>query len=356
MKQLPLILLWVLAFMTWSCNSTEDDKAQQVVPSAVRRAMQVDVFVTQEQILRDIINATGSLLPNESVQIGPERAGKLVALHFNESSFVKEGDLLAKIDDEELLAQINRLRVQESMALREEERAAELRVIDAIPQDEFERLQNSREQIQAEIKLTQVQLDKTNIRAPFSGLVGLRNVSLGAYVSPSESIVELQQIHTLKLEFDIPEKNMRQVKIGQEVTFEIVGFDQPFTATIYATSTDITPSTRSYKVRARCSNRNGQLKPGNFAKVEVITGINQQAIMIPSDAVVPVIDGHRVFVAKSGKVEERTVNTGTREGIMIQIISGISQNDTVIVSGLLAISPGMPVQIGEIVDYSTHLN
>ncbi|MBK8504138.1 MAG: efflux RND transporter periplasmic adaptor subunit [Saprospiraceae bacterium] len=251
---------------------------------------------------------------------------------------------------------MNKLQVQERMALREEERASELRKIDAIPQDEFERLENNRAQIQAEIEVTQVQLKKTSIKAPFSGLVGLRNMSLGAYVGPSQSIVELQQTNPLKLEFDIPEKYMREVSMGQKVSFEIVGFEKPFEATIYATSTDISPTTRSFKVRARCPNPNGMLKPGNFAKVEVITGTNSHAIMLPSDAVVPVIDGQKVFLAKSGKVEERLVTTGAREGIMIEIVSGINANDTVIVSGLLAIAAGMPIEIGEIVDYSIHLN
>lgn len=351
-----LILTFMVSAMI-SCQSSEEDKpATPVAPTPASRAMDVDVFVAREQHLESIINATGSLLPNESVQVVPERAGKLVSLHFQEASFVNEGDLLAKIDDLELNAQLNKLKVQESIAIREEERAAELRKIDAIPQDEFERLQNSREQIQAEIKLTEVQLEKTNVKAPFSGIVGLRNVSLGAYVGPSQSIVELQQTNPLKLEFDVPEKYMQLIKPRQKVSFEIVGFEQPFTATVYATSTDVTPSTRSFKVRARCPNPNGLLKPGNFAKVEVITGTNEHAIMLPSDAVVPVIDGQKIFLAKSGKVEERLVTTGIREGIMIEIVSGVNPNDTVIVSGLLSVAPGMPLRVANIVDYSTNID
>jgi len=356
MKTQNLIVLYLLFILQMNCSSDEKSESQTSIPAPTTGPMAVDVYVAQEQILQNIINATGSLLANESVDIGPERAGKLVKLYFTESSYVKKGQLLAKIDDEELNAQLNQLKVEESMAIREEERAAELRKIDAIPQDEFERLQNSREQIQARIDLTQVQINKTNIKAPFSGLVGLRNVSLGAYVSPTQSIVELQQTNPLKLEFDIPEKYMREVDIGQKVSFEIIGFDEPFSATIYATSTAIASSTRSFKVRARCSNPKGLLKPGNFAKVEVITGTNSHAIMLPSDAVVPVIDGQKVFVAKSGQVEERMVTTGIREGIMIEVISGISHNDTIIVSGLLSIAPGMPVQVGEIVEFNTHLN
>lgn len=350
------LYLSLLLFTVLSCSSESEPGTQVPAPAPETRSMQVDVYVAKEKVLENIINATGSLLPNEAVQVAPERAGKLNEIYFKESSFVQQGELLAKIDDEELQAQLNKLLVQERMALREEERGEELRKIDAIPRDEFERLQNTREQIQAEINLVKVQIDKTNVRAPFSGTIGLRNVSLGAYVSPSQSIVELQQTDPLKLEFDVPEKYMREVHSGQKVTFNIVGFDDPFTATIYATSSEIAPTTRSFKVRARCNNPNGLLKPGNFAKVEVITGVNNQAIMLPSDAIVPVIDGQKVFVAKSGKVEERLVTTGIREGIMIEVTSGVEANDTIIVSGLLAVAAGMPIGIGQVITYDSHLN
>ncbi|NND34041.1 MAG: efflux RND transporter periplasmic adaptor subunit [Saprospiraceae bacterium] len=349
-----LMLLATFAGCQYIGNDTSEEKA--IVPQAPPPAMQVEGYAARAERLENIINATGSLLPNESVGISPERAGKLTDILFRESSQVKAGDLLAKIDDQELVAQLTKLKVQERIAMREEERAIELRKIEAIPQDEFERLQNTREQIQAEMKLLEVQIQKTEIRAPFSGLIGLRNLSLGAYVTPSESIADLQQTDPLKLEFDVPEKYMRQVNKGQKVAFDIVGFDQPFEAEIYATSVEVTPTTRTFKVRARSSNPNGLLRPGNFAKVEVITGVNEEAIMVPSDAVVPSIEGQKVFVARSGQVVQKMVETGIREGIMIEIVTGLMANDTVIVSGLLALSDGMVVKVSNLVDYNTHLN
>ncbi len=356
MKLDTLLLLLSVPLLLRCSYLGKGEEVPRSVASSPPPVTQVDGFVTQEEILQNVVNATGSLLPNESVQIGPEQAGKLVAIYFKESSYVKEGALLAKIDDRELKAQLEKLRVQERMAVKEEERALALRKIEAIPQDELDRLTNTREQIQAEINVIEIQLDKTQIRAPFSGLVGLRQVSLGAYITPSESIAELKQIHPLKLEFDVPEKYMTDIHSGQKVTFSIVGFTEPFTATIYATSTDVTPSTRSFKVRAQCPNPGGALKPGNFAKVDVITGINEHAIMVPSDAVIPVIDGQKVFLAKAGLVEEKMVETGTREGTMIEIRSGLTANDTVIVSGLLALSQGMPVGVENIVEYANYLN
>ena len=158
MKTQNLIVLSFLFLIQLSCSSDKSSEGPAAVPAPATRVATVDVYVAQEQLLENIINATGSLLPNESVQIAPERAGKLVQLYFDESSYVKEGQLLAKIDDEELKAQLNQLKVEESMAIREEARAEELRKIDAIPQDEFERLQNTREQIQARIKLAHVNM------------------------------------------------------------------------------------------------------------------------------------------------------------------------------------------------------
>ena len=318
--------------------------------------MSVEGFIARGERLERIINATGSLLANESVQISPERAGKLVHLAVREAAYVKKGTLLAKIDDQELQAQLKKLEVQERMAARDVERSKALRAIEAVPLEEVERLENTWEQIQADIALTKIQIDKSEIRAPFAGLLGLRNVSLGAYVAPNESIIELQQINPLKLEFDVPEKYMRDIATDQKVSFEIVGFEDPFVATIYAASIDVSPSTRSFKVRARCPNPGRKLKPGNFAKVEVITGVNAEAIMLPSDAVIPVIDGQKVMVAEEGKVAERMVETGSRRGIMIEIQSGVQEGDTVLVSGLLALSSGMEIEISDIVVYDAHLN
>ncbi len=357
MKKLLYLCLLPLIGLSMACNGTETTQAAPANGAAsARPAMAVEGFVAQAQRLESIVHATGTLLPNEVVEITPERAGQLESLHFEESSLVRKGALLAKIDDEELKAQLNKLQIQVRMAEREAERGRELRKIEAIPQDELERLENAVDQIEADIALTEVQIAKTSVYAPFSGIIGLRNVSLGAHVSPSQSIVQLQQINPLKVEFDVPERYLQDIAKGQKVTFDIVGFDDPFVATIYATAVNITPTTRTFKVRARCSNPNRLLKPGNFAKVEVVTGVDENAVMLPSDAVIPVIEGQKVFVATGGKVEERMVETGVREGIMIQILSGVQPLDTVIVSGLLAVSAGMPIQISQMVAYDKHLN
>jgi membrane fusion protein (multidrug efflux system) len=316
----------------------------------------VDGYIVENETLEAIVYATGSLLPNESVSISPERPGKLQKILFHESAYVQKGQLLAKIDDEELVAQLEKLHLQKTMAAKEEKRGKELLAISAISQEQYDQWLHTLEQIQADIHLLKVQIEKTNIRAPFSGLLGLRNISLGAYVNPSQSLVELRQLNPLKLEFDVPEKFMQEIRVGQQVTFEVVGFKTPFTAEIYALSPEISPTTRSFKVRARCPNPNRTLKPGNFAKIEVVTGINKHATMVPTDAIIPVIDGQEVFVIQQGRAETRAVITGNRKGIMIEIVEGLEAGDTVIISGLLSISNGAPVGVSRVVDYKKALH
>jgi len=318
--------------------------------------MNVDGFVAKGERLESVIGATGSLVANESVQITPERAGKLEEILFRESSYVRKGTILARMDDDELQAQLNKLRLQEQMALREETRGKQLLDIQGISKENYDRLVDELEQVRADIQLAEVQIAKTDIRAPFTGLLGLRAVSIGAYVSPSTPIVDLQQTNPIKLEFDVPERYMRDLEIGQSVIFSVVGFGEPFEAKIYATATEISPTTRSFKVLARCQNPNSILKPGNFAKVDVTTGVNENAVLIPTDAVIPVIEGQQVFLVKDGKSVSSMVNTGERRGSMIEIIEGVMPGDTIIISGLLSLSEAMPVNISSIVDFDPEIH
>lgn len=353
----PIITVFCI-LLTIGCQESKNGSSPSggPPPSRAPRVMNVDGFIAKGERLESVISATGSLVANESVQITPERAGKLEEILFRESSIVRKGNILARIDDDELQAQLNKLKLQEQMAIREEARGKQLLDIQGISKENYDRLVDELEQVRADIKLVEVQISKTDIRAPFSGLLGLRAVSVGAYVSPSTPIVDLQQTNPIKLEFDVPERYMRDLKIGQSVTFSVVGFAEPFDASIYAMATEISSTTRSFKVLARCQNASGTLKPGNFAKVDVTTGVNENAVLIPTDAVIPVIDGQQVFMVKDGKSISSMVNTGERRGAMIEIVDGVSPGDTVIISGLLSLSESMPVNIATIVDFDPQIH
>lgn len=303
----------------------------------------VDYMVVASQGLDNTLQTTGSLVANELVQIQPERSGRLTRIHFKEGALTQSGALLAELDRQELEAQLSKLKVNEAFAERELKRAKDLLAIDGITQEEYDRIGLTLDQTRADIRVTQVSIDKTRIRAPFSGRLGLRQLSEGAYVTPGDLLVNLQQTNPIKLEFDVPERYSRDLRIGQKVQFTIEGLRQTFTADVYALSNQVNAGTRTLTVRARCNNPNNLLQPGNFAKVRVTTTQNQRVILVPTDAVIPVLNGQTVLVIRDGKVKSQVVEAGQRLENYMAITGGLNPGDTIILSGLLALRDGMEV-------------
>lgn len=308
-------------------------------------ALGVEGYTVQPNYLEYTIEATGNLIAYEAVQIRPERSGKVVDLSFQEASFVPQNKIIARIDDQELKAQKRRLEINLDLAKKEVARGNELLTIQGISEEEVDRLINRVEDLQAEINILNIQIEKSLVKAPFSGLIGLRQISQGAFVTSNDIIAELRQINPIKLEFDVPEKFLNQVKEGQVLSFTTVGSDQTYSAEVYAISTEIASGTRTFKVRARSQNPDSALRPGQFAKVTLVTGTNDQAIIVPTDAVIPILNGKQVFVAKNGKAVATNVETGDRVNEGIEITSGLKIGDTVILTGLLTLVDGMPIQV-----------
>lgn len=343
--------LWFVAatlFVFFGCSQKEEAATAGPPPSQVPRSALIDAFITTPQRLETVINATGNLIAYESVEIRPERSGKLVSLDFRESSFVQKNTVIAQVDDSELIAQKQRLAINQELAEKEVARGKELLAIQGISQEELDRLINRVEDIKAEKNILDIQIGKSKIRTPFSGVLGLRQVSQGAYVTPNDIIIELKQISPIKLEFEVPERYLVQVKEGQTLEFTIVGSDQIFTAKVYAIGTEISPLTRTFKVRATAKNSNNTLKPGQFARVSLVTGINENAIMVPTDAVIPVLDGKQVYLVRNGRVIAQKVETNERSAEMIEVVTGLEIGDTVAVGGLLALSDGGLIRINQI--------
>ena len=343
--------LWFVAatlFVFFGCSQKEEAATAGPPPSQGPRSALIDAFITTPQRLETVINATGNLIAYESVEIRPERSGKLVSLDFRESSFVQKNTVIAQVDDSELIAQKQRLAINQELAEKEVARGKELLAIQGISQEELDRLINRVEDIKAEKNILDIQIGKSKIRTPFSGVLGLRQVSQGAYVTPNDIIIELKQISPIKLEFEVPERYLVQVKEGQTLEFTIVGSDQIFTAKVYAIGTEISPLTRTFKVRATAKNSNNTLKPGQFARVSLVTGINENAIMVPTDAVIPVLDGKQVYLVRNGRVIAQKVETNERSAEMIEVVTGLEIGDTVAVGGLLALSDGGLIRINQI--------
>lgn len=303
----------------------------------------VDYMIVNSQVLENTLFTTGNLVPNEQVDIRPERSGQMTKLLFKEGALVQKGALLAELDRDELEAQLAKLKVSEAYNERELKRAKDLLAIDGISQEDYDRIGLTLDQTRADIRITQVALDKTRIRAPFSGKLGLRQLSEGAYVSPNDVLVGLQQTNPIKLEFEVPERFSRDLRPGQSIRFKVEGLNENFRAEIYALSNEVNAASRTLTARARCANPNGALKPGNFAKVQIITSQNKAAVLVPTDAVIPILNGQQVLVIKDGKVKMQTVLAGQRLESAMAILDGLAPGDTVILSGLLALKEGMPV-------------
>jgi membrane fusion protein (multidrug efflux system) len=335
-----------LLLLAASCQNNKPDASVQ---SKGPVAMEVKALVMEPRELENKIFTTGTILANEEVEIRAEVAGRITAINFQEGTMVRKGELLVTINDSELQAELKKLQLDQKLAKDDVYRKEQLLQMKAVSQEELDIARSKLGVIGADIELTQSRLEKTRIYAPFNGLIGLRYVSQGGYISSSNLVTRIQQIDPIKIEFSIPEKYLTQIKTGQEIQFTITGNDSTFTGTIYAIEPRIDPSTRSFAARARCNNSGALLIPGAFAKISIILEKIQNALVLPSDALIPDIRGEKVFVSRNGKATSVFITTGIRTEREVQVTGGISFSDTVITSGLLnireqmAIRPRLPV-------------
>jgi membrane fusion protein, multidrug efflux system len=299
--------------------------------------MEVKAMVMMPREIENKIFTTGTVLANEEVEIRAEVPGRVTSINFQEGSMVSKGDLLVTINDSELQAELKKLLVDEKLAQDDVYRKEKLLEMKAVSQEELDISRSKLGVIGAEIELTRSKLDKTRIYAPFTGRIGLRYVSPGGYISSSNLIARIQQIDPVKVEFNVPEKYLTLIRTGKEIIFNVAGSDSTFSGTIYAIEPRIDLSTRSFSARAHCSNPGSLLFPGAFAKVSIILEKLNDALVLPTDALVPDIRGEKVFVCKNGKATGIYVTTGIRTETEVQVISGLQPMDTVIISGLISI-------------------
>jgi membrane fusion protein (multidrug efflux system) len=267
----------------------------------------------------------------------------VVAINFTEGAHVKEGALLVKLNDADLRATRQRALQRKELATLREQRLAKLVKEGVTRQEEYDAAWNELQVQFAEIELAEAQIAKTEIRAPFSGVVGLRYVSEGAFVNAATRVATLQRLDRLKIDFSIPEKYAGRIKPGMPITFTVAGGEQKFNGQIYAFDPRIDAGTRSVLLRALCPNPDGRLLPGAFANVELALTQTNDAILIPSEAVIPGITDKNVFVINDGKATRRIVETGTRTASQVQILSGLKVGDVLITSGLQQMRDGLSV-------------
>jgi len=305
----------------------------------------VTAIVLRPEPLTNSIRATGTILANEEVELRSEITGKIDKIVFQEGSIVKKGDLLVKINSDEIQAQLLKLESQVKLAEEKERRRRLLFDKQNISPEDYEIALNELNSVKAEYKYYQARLEKTDLRAPFAGRIGLRYVSEGSYVASDTRIASLQNLEQVKVDFAVPERYAQAVKVGQSIAFTSAGSEGTYTGKIFAIEPKIDPETRTLQVRAIAKNVGGRLLPGGFAEVVLELERFDAALMVPSQAIVPELGGQKVFLQRGGKAEQVTVRTGVRTETRIQILSGVQAGDTVITTGLLQLAPGLPVQL-----------
>ncbi|NJL12953.1 MAG: efflux RND transporter periplasmic adaptor subunit [Microscillaceae bacterium] len=302
-------------------------------------------MIIKKAVLQNRIKVTGTLLPDEEVSVTSEVAGRVVRINFAEGQQVSQGTLLVKINDAELRAQLERLKAQVQLYENREFRQRKLLEKGGVSQDEYEGIVAELNAFQAQVKETQAQIQRTEIRAPFAGTVGLRQVSNGSYINPGTSVVQLVNQQRLKIEFSVPEKYANAVRAGQKILVSGESLPEPLPAQIYAIEPKINLETRTLTVRAYLNNPNNRLVPGAFVDIAIILEEVENAIEVPTVAVIPELGGQKVFVYKAGKAIYTVVKTGLRGEQTVQITEGLLPGDTLITSGILNVRPNVEVNL-----------
>ncbi len=309
------------------------------------QALFANGYVVVPVQMNELIYSTGSLIPDEEVELAFETSGKVVGIYFSEGTRVKKGELLAKINDRPLQAQLLKLQAQLKLTKEREFRQRQLLDRDAISQESYDQVVTERQSLEADIMLVEARISETELRAPFDGVVGLRMISEGAFATTQTRIVSLIKIQPLKVEFSVPERYAGEISPGFPISFVIDGIPETFTANVYAVDPKVDMETRTIVVRALYPNQEQELKPGRFASVRARLSQIDNAIAIPTQAVIPEMDGEKVFIYENGRAKEVRVMLGLRTESHVQVRTGLHFGDTVLTTAILQLRHGIPVQI-----------
>lgn len=309
-------------------------------------ALLVTVAPVRQERLEDRIRTTGQLLAEEEVDLRAEVAGRVVALRFQEGAAVRRGQLLAAIDTDVLQAERRAARTRRDLAAVQAQRQRELFGIGGLSRQALDQAEAELAVQDAELARLAAEIRRRQVVAPFSGTVGLRAVSPGAYVSAGDRLATLRVTNPLKLEFAVPERYLGRLRPGDVVRFTVPGAEGPFAATVYAVEPAVDAATRATTVRARTRNEDAALQPGTFAEVEVVFSAVDDALLVPAAAVVPGLDSAAVWLARDGQAVRRAVGVGVRTADDVQLTAGVALGDTVLTSGFEQLRPGLPVRYG----------
>lgn len=324
--------------------SANSDK-ENVKDSGTKAPARVSAKILQARVFDDNLTLSGTLEADEQVEIRSEVSGIVESINFEEGSNVKKGQILFRVNDIELRAELIKARTAQKLAAENERRAKLLLEKEAISQEEYEIVSADAQSARAQTQLINAQLSKAVVRAPFSGKIGLRSISKGTYITPTTVVANLVNISQIKITFSIPEKYASPMKVGNEISFSVAGDSTKYNAKIYALEPEIEIATRTLKLRAVTQNTKGALLPGTFASVDLPLQTINDALLVPSQVLIPIQNGKKIFVYRDGVAKEVIVETGARTKDDVLVTSGLVVGDTILTTGVMTLRDGSPVQI-----------
>lgn len=309
------------------------------------KTLNVRAVVMGEQSLTDGIYVSGSLIPDEEVSLSFETSGKITDIFFKEGAHVAKGQLLAKINDAPLQAELRKKEAQVKLMQDRLYRAKALLEKEAVSKEAFQEAEANLVALRAEIDGVKAQIAQKELRAPFAGVIGLRQVSLGAFVTTTTAVATLTKTSPLKVEFSVPERYAGTLKAGTPLTFTVEGDLTPREAKVYAADSKVDPDTRTYTIRALYANADGKLVPGRYVSVNLTTRQYDRTLAVPSEAIVSEMGVDKVFLCRNGVAEPVEITKGLRTDALVQVLRGLEVGDTVITSGTMQLRKGQKVVV-----------
>lgn len=336
-KTIPILLMLGLL----ACKS---DEKQENKASTIEAATLVEVIVTKNVPLTKSVKTIGSLLANESVELSTQVGGTVKEINFEEGTFVKKGRLLLAVFNADLNAELQEIQARKKLAKTQLQRNKELLKAEGVSQEAVDQAQASYDELAAAEQKLQAEIEKTQVKAPFDGVIGLRDVSIGDYLAPNANFANLVTLSPIKIHFSLPEKYANLIKQGDSIRFQSPNQSSLKKALVFAVEPQINIESRSIEAKAKYPNEDYKLFPGAFVDVFFTTEKFENAISIPNQAVVPQVDGNKVFIVQAGKIKSQTIETGIRNADKIQVLNGLKVGDTIVTTGLMQIRDGMPVR------------
>lgn len=346
-KQIIIALLVLLFGFLIYYRITANKKiaAQSQQKDGKKNPVGVKGIIAQYSAFNNDLSIAGTLDANEQAEIHSEVSGIIKSIGFQEGVIVQQGQVLLRIVDNDLQAQLNQAIAKEDLAQKTEIRNKTLLEKEVISKEEYDIVYANWQTAKAQTQLIKAQIAKTVVTAPFSGKVGLRNVSPGSYITPASVITKIVKSNPLKLTFSIPEKYASKIGLNSIVNFKVTGLNDNFKARIYAIEPEIDMTSRTIKIRALVQENNPKLTAGMFAEVTLAINVEEKSVLVPTEAIVPMEYGKKIFIVKQGKATEQKVETFNRTDKDAVILSGVKEGDTIIVSGVMSLKDKMPVKV-----------